>query len=110
MGTQNLKRVPMGTRVPKWGPTWEQCSSVTRSNLLGDPLRNPFGDPFADSFGHSSVDPSEDLFGPIQEPVKSRGEYFSKKSIFLHGPQKWPCTRIQGPPGPRSVIFLHEPQ
>ena len=25
MGTQNLKKVPMGTRVPKWGPTWEQC-------------------------------------------------------------------------------------
>ena len=39
-----------------------------------------------------------------------RGEYFSEKSIFLHGPQKWPCTRIQGPPGPRSVIFLHELQ
>ena len=25
MGTQNLKKVPMGTQVPKWGPTWEQC-------------------------------------------------------------------------------------
>ena len=25
MGTQNLKKVPMGTRVPKWGPMWEQC-------------------------------------------------------------------------------------
>ena len=25
MGTQNLTKVPMGTRVPKWGPTWEQC-------------------------------------------------------------------------------------
>ena len=24
MGTHNLKKVPMGTRVPKWGPTWEQ--------------------------------------------------------------------------------------
>ena len=24
MGTQNLKKVPMGTRVPKWGPMWEQ--------------------------------------------------------------------------------------
>ena len=22
--TQILKKVPMGTRVPKWGPTWEQ--------------------------------------------------------------------------------------
>ena len=32
MGTQNLKKVPMGTRVPKWGPTWEQCMSP-------DPLR-----------------------------------------------------------------------
>ena len=26
LGTQKLKKVPMGTRVPKWGPTWEQCS------------------------------------------------------------------------------------
>ena len=26
-----------------------------------------------------------------------RGEYFSEKSIFLHGPQKWPCTRMQEP-------------
>ena len=25
MGTQNLKKVPMGTRVPKCGPMWEQC-------------------------------------------------------------------------------------
>ena len=25
MGTQRLKKVPMGTRVPKWGPIWEQC-------------------------------------------------------------------------------------
>ena len=25
MGTKNLIKVPMGTRVPKWGPTWEQC-------------------------------------------------------------------------------------
>ena len=25
MGTQKLKKVPMGTRVPKWGPMWEQC-------------------------------------------------------------------------------------
>ena len=25
MGTQNLKKVPMATQVPKWGPAWEQC-------------------------------------------------------------------------------------
>ena len=25
MGTQIPKKVPMGTRVPKWGPIWEQC-------------------------------------------------------------------------------------
>ena len=24
MGTQRLKKGPMGTRVPKWGPIWEQ--------------------------------------------------------------------------------------
>ena len=24
MGTQIPKKVPMGTRVPKWGPIWEQ--------------------------------------------------------------------------------------
>ena len=29
-----------------------------------------------------------------------RGEYFSEKPIFLHGPQKWPCTRIQEPLAP----------
>ena len=25
MGTQKLKKVPMGTGSLKWGPTWEQC-------------------------------------------------------------------------------------
>ena len=25
MGTQKLEKVPMGTRVSKWGPMWEQC-------------------------------------------------------------------------------------
>ena len=29
-----------------------------------------------------------------------RGEYFSEKPIFLHGPKKWPCTRIQEPLAP----------
>ena len=29
--------------------------------------------------------------------IYSRGEYFSEKPIFLHGPQKWPCTRMQEP-------------
>ena len=24
LGTKKLKKVPMGTRVPKWGPTWEK--------------------------------------------------------------------------------------
>ena len=24
MGTQKLKKVPMGTLVPKWGPMWQQ--------------------------------------------------------------------------------------
>ena len=28
MGTQRLKKVPMGTRVPKWGPIWEQCNTL----------------------------------------------------------------------------------
>mgnify|MGYP001334977688 CR=1 FL=1 len=27
MGTQIPKKVPIGTRVPKWGPIWEQCLS-----------------------------------------------------------------------------------
>ena len=27
MGTQNLEKVPMGTRVTKWGPTWPQWLS-----------------------------------------------------------------------------------
>ena len=26
MGTKKLILVPMGTKVPKWGPTWEQCN------------------------------------------------------------------------------------
>ena len=25
MGTKKLIFIPMGTKVPKWGPTWEQC-------------------------------------------------------------------------------------
>ena len=25
MRTKNLILVPMGSKVPKWGPTWEQC-------------------------------------------------------------------------------------
>ena len=28
MGTQKLKKVPMGTGSPKWGPMWAQCSST----------------------------------------------------------------------------------
>ena len=31
-----------------------------------------------------------------------------KKTIFLHIPQKWPCTGILAPPGTQTVIFLHE--
>ena len=31
LGTQKLKKVPMGTRVPKWGPTWEQWLTLTVS-------------------------------------------------------------------------------
>ena len=27
-GTQNLKKVPMGTRVPKWGLIWEQWGAA----------------------------------------------------------------------------------
>ena len=34
MGTQRLKKVPMGTRGPKWGPTWEQCIHLLPSELL----------------------------------------------------------------------------
>ena len=26
MGTKKLILVPMGTKVPKWGPMWEQCT------------------------------------------------------------------------------------
>ena len=28
MGTQKLKKVPMGSRVPKWGPMWEQWDAT----------------------------------------------------------------------------------
>ena len=27
-GDQKIILVPIGTKVPKWGPTWEQCSGV----------------------------------------------------------------------------------
>ena len=33
MGTKNLILVPMGTKVPKWGPTWEQCKCTYICNL-----------------------------------------------------------------------------
>ena len=45
MGTKKLILVPMGTKVPKWGPTWEQwgsryardaCASKNKINLGGD--------------------------------------------------------------------------
>ena len=38
LGTQKLKKVPMGTRVPKWGPTWEQWERQ-REKALGGGLR-----------------------------------------------------------------------
>ena len=28
LGTPKLKKVPMGARGPKWGPTWEQCITI----------------------------------------------------------------------------------
>ena len=37
MGTQNLKKVPMGTQVPKWGQTWEQwdtCATQVPAQTL----------------------------------------------------------------------------
>ena len=33
MGTQIPKKVPMGTRVPKWGPIWEQCTTTVRVTI-----------------------------------------------------------------------------
>ena len=30
MGTKKLILVPMGTKVPKWGPLWEQCSRAIK--------------------------------------------------------------------------------
>ena len=38
METQKLKKVPMGTRVSKWGPMWEQCLLLRNSNLKNHPL------------------------------------------------------------------------
>ena len=43
MGTKKLILVPMGTKVPKWGPTWEQwdiqscLEGVFRANMF-DPI------------------------------------------------------------------------
>ena len=39
-----------------------------------------------------------------------RGEYFSEKPIILHGPQKWPCTRIQEPLAPGQYYFCTKPK
>ena len=39
MGTQNLKKVPMGTRVPKWGPIWEQCISRGLTTFLWEAIK-----------------------------------------------------------------------
>ena len=36
MGTQKLKKVPMGTRVSKWGPMWEQCGPPNHNFLQKD--------------------------------------------------------------------------
>ena len=38
MGTKKLILVPMGTKVPKWGPTWEQCTSLIVFLLLSSLL------------------------------------------------------------------------
>ena len=38
MGTKKLILVPMGTKVPKWGPTWEQCASLIVFLLLSSLL------------------------------------------------------------------------
>ena len=34
MGTQRLKKVPMGTWVPKWGPIWEQCNAAWSGHIV----------------------------------------------------------------------------
>ena len=43
-------------------------------------------------------------------PLNSRGEYFSDNPIFLHGPQKWPCTGIQEPLSPGQQYFCTKPK
>ena len=40
MGTQKLKKVPMGTGSLKWGPTWEQCQSSCHGRLTIDRVEN----------------------------------------------------------------------
>ena len=38
MGTQIPKKVPMGTRVPKWGPIWEQWFWIKDHSAVGSRL------------------------------------------------------------------------
>ena len=83
MGTQKLKKVPMGTRGPKWGPTWEQWNYNDEDDDRGDgngydggddsdallPRGSPFGDP----------GPHGDLFqflGPQKVPIFFQGPHF----------------------------------
>ena len=47
MGTKKIILVPMGTKVPKWGLTWEQCIYCTPPPH--DFLSSPAGREIADS-------------------------------------------------------------
>ena len=55
MGTQIPKKVPMGTRVPKWGPIWEQWGTGNIKRGPKSPKRSPWGpgDPKGDPLGNS---------------------------------------------------------
>ena len=50
------------------------------------------------------------IWWPILQLMLVRGEYFSEKPIFLHIPQKLPCTGIGFNPGTPCNIPARSPK
>ena len=70
MGTKNLILVPMGTKVPKWGPTWEQC----KEKLIRTNVRIYIRDQYIRIFKyirHTFTQIQKIKFGPNQDQSKS---------------------------------------
>ena len=89
MGTKKLILVPMGTKVPKWGPTWEQCLSPcgkrnAEKSRLDHLIRStnhihlylpllPHWSPFGDFGPHGD---QNEFFGPHLVPIYFQSPHF----------------------------------